>query len=490
MIPSRMPRPLRILFVSSEVAPFSKTGGLGDVAGALPAALAALGHDVMVVTPRYATLKEKDGPYEDTGEWLWLRFPVGETGGPIFRKRLAPNHEVLFLGNILFDRDGIYGDSRGEFGDNALRFGYLSVGALSAAQLFGFAPDIVHLNDWPCGPAAVALERGYRGTSLERARTVFTIHNLAYQGVFPKRVMDELGLPWELFHPGGLEFHDAVNFMKAGLVYSDALTTVSPTYAREIQSREGGASLEGVLKGRRHALTGIVNGIDTDVWNPAIDPILPARFTADSMEGKARCKAALLERFGLPPTDAPVFSVVSRLAPQKGIDLLMATLPRVMHSGLRFVALGSGDPQLEGAFHQLQARYPGQVGTYVGFDEKLSHLIEAGSDFFLMPSRYEPCGLNQLYSLAYGTVPVVRSTGGLADTVTDFSQPHGTGVRFDAFDVGALEHAIWRSLQLYGDKALLDAVRRRGMAQDFSWGASARAYEGLYRRLVPYSHPL
>lgn len=477
-----MPRPLRVLFVSPEVAPFSKTGGLGDVAGALPAALASLGHEVMVVTPKYATIKDKS--LERTGEWLRLRFPAGEAQGPISWKRVGPNHDVFFLENVFYDRDGIYGDSRGEFGDNALRYTYLSVGALSTAQLFGFEPDIVHLNDWPCGPAAVALKRGYRGTALERARSVFTIHNLAYQGMFPKRVMDELGLPWDLFHSDGIEFHDGVNFMKAGLAFSDALTTVSPTYAREIQTHDGGASLDGLLRARSHSLTGIVNGIDPAVWNPEVDPAIPAHFSAADLAGKAACKRALLERFGLAPSDAPVFAVISRLTPQKGIDLLMATMPRVLHAGMRFIALGSGDGQLEGAFHALQARFPGQVGTWVGFDEKLSHLIEAGADFFLMPSRYEPCGLNQLYSLRYGTVPIVRSTGGLADTVSDISQPDGTGIRFDDFHVGALEHAIWRAMHLYSERGWLDEVRRRGMGQDFSWDASAREYERLYRSLA------
>lgn len=473
---------MRVLFVTSEVAPFSKSGGLGDVAGALPAALAALGHDIKVVAPRYASTQ--DARLTPTGQSLELRFPFGTLGGPVLSVRLSERHEVLFLENAhLFERGGLYGDAWGEFGDNHRRFAYLTLGALQAAQRLGFVPDVVHFNDWQTGLGPVALRRGYAGTALGRARSVFTLHNLAYQGQFGKEVMGELGLPWDLFTAhGGLEFYDKVNFLKAGLGFSDALTTVSPTYAREVQTPEQGFGLDGLLRHRAHVLTGILNGIDTHEWNPATDAYLPARFSANELAGKAVCKRELLRRFGLPDGDAPVFALVSRLAWQKGIDLLLEVLPRALQADIRFIAMGSGEGAYEEGLRQLQARFPKQVATYIGFDTGLSHLVEAGADFFIMPSRYEPCGLNQMYSLRYGTVPVVRATGGLVDTVEGGLE--GNGLLFESFHPAALLGALRRALALYADPPRLEAFRRRGMEKDFSWDASARKYEALYASLV------
>lgn len=474
---------MKILFISSEVAPFSKTGGLGDVAGALPAALASLGHDVKVVTPRYRDVR--DARLTSTGQSLVVRFPSGEASGPILSTRLSENLEVLFLENEAFygSRSGLYGDAWGEFGDNARRFAYLSVGALQAAQRLRFVPDIVHANDWQTGLAPVALQRGFRSTALSRAKSVFTIHNLAYQGQFPKGVMDELGLPWDLFtSEGGLEFYDAVNFLKGGLVFSDALTTVSPTYAREIQAPEQGYGLDGLLRRRAHRLHGILNGIDAHEWDPQADPVLPARYGPRELEGKAVCKRELLARFGLPDGDAPVFAIVSRLAWQKGMDLLLDVLPTALQADIRFVGIGSGEGPLEDGLRALQARHPKQMAVHIGFDAALSHLVEAGADFFLMPSRYEPCGLNQMYSLRYGTVPIVRATGGLVDTVEGGLD--GTGVLFEAFHPAALLAAIRRALALYAEPPRLEEFRRRGMEKDFSWSASARKYEAVYAALM------
>ncbi|MCP3103604.1 glycogen synthase GlgA [Myxococcus sp. K15C18031901] len=475
---------MKILFISSEVAPFSKTGGLGDVAGALPAALAALGHDVKVVTPRYRDVRDT-GRLSPTGHSLQLRFPFGEQGGPILSARLSEKLEVLFLENAAFygDRPGLYGDAFGEFGDNARRFAYLSVGALQAAQRLGFIPDIVHANDWQTGLVPVALRRGFQSTALSRAKSVFTIHNLAYQGHFSKHVMAELGLPWDLFTAdGGLEFYDTVNLLKGGLVFSDAITTVSPTYAREIQTPEQGYGLDGLLRHRAHRLTGILNGIDTQEWNPVTDPHLPARYSARELDGKDRCKRELLSRFGLAWSDAPVFGIVSRLAWQKGVDLLLEALPVALQADIRFVAVGSGEAPLEEGLRALQARFPKQVSVHLGFDTALSHLVEAGADFFLMPSRYEPCGLNQMYSLRYGTVPVVRATGGLVDTVE--GGLGGNGILFEAFHKAALVAAFRRALALYADPPRLTEFRRRGMDKDFSWDASASRYVALYQSLV------
>jgi starch synthase len=473
---------MRILFIASEAAPFSKTGGLGDVAGALPAALAALGHDVKVVTPRYADIR--DSRLRPTGHSLVLRFPFGEESGPILSVRLSERHEVLFLENErLFGRKGIYGDGFGEFGDNHRRFAYLSVGALQAAQRLGFIPDIVHSNDWQTGLVGVALKRGFESSPMGRARSVFTIHNLAYQGQFGKDIMGELGLPWELFTTeGGLEFHDSVNFLKGGLNFADAITTVSPTYAREIQTPELGANLDGLLRRLHGRVSGILNGIDAAEWNPETDPLLPARYSLKDMAGKAECKRALLEGAGLAPANAPVFGIVSRLAWQKGIDLLLEVMPTALQADIRFVAVGSGEEHYEQGLRELQARFPQQVGVYLGFDKPLSHLVEAGADFFLMPSRYEPCGLNQMYSLRYGTVPIVRATGGLVDTVEGGLE--GNGILFETFHRAALLAAMRRALALYSDPPRLEAFRRRGMERDFSWAVSARRYESLFASLL------
>lgn len=473
---------MRILFIASEVVPFSKTGGLGDVSAALPAALAQLGHEVKIVTPRYADIQ--DPRLQPAGIELQLRFPFGTEGGPVSVARLSPNLEVYFLDNPrFFARQGLYGDAAGEFGDNHRRYAYLSIGALQLAEFLGFTPDILQLNDWQTGLAPLALKLGY-GARFADTRSVFTIHNLAYQGQFPKSVMGELGLPWNLFRSeGGLEFYDSVNFLKAGLTFSDALTTVSPTYAREIQTPEGGNLLDGLLRARSRDLHGILNGIDVSDWNPATDRHLPAHFEPTALEGKTACKAALLDRFRLGGLEAPLFAVVSRLAHQKGMDLLLATLPAVLEQDVRVVLLGNGDAGLEEGFRRLQARYPRKVGVHIGFDNPLSHLVEAGADFFLMPSRYEPCGLNQLYSLRYATLPIVRRTGGLADTVQE--GPDGTGFLFDDYAPRALHAAMERALALYRNTAEFEAHRQRAMTQDFSWDASARAYEALYRSLLP-----
>jgi starch synthase len=474
---------MKILYVASEVAPFSKTGGLGDVAGALPTELAALGHEVKVVTPRYASIK--DERLTPTGHHLELHFPFGIERGPILSLRQAPNLELLFLENERFyGRDGIYGDAWGEFGDNHRRYAYLSIGALQAAQRLGFIPDIVHLNDWQTGLTPVALRRGYQGTSLGRARSVLTIHNLAYQGQFGKDVMGDLGLPWELFtSEQGLEFYDSVNFLKGAIQFSDALTTVSPTYAREIQQPEGGAHLDGLLRRRQGVLTGILNGIDVREWNPETDTYLPQRYGANELTGKAACRRELLRRFGLrADTEAPVFGIISRLAWQKGMDLLLEVMPQALQADIRFVAVGSGEGRYEDGLRALQFQFPRQVGTFIGFDQGLSHLVEAGADFFIMPSRYEPCGLNQMYSLRYGTVPVVRATGGLADTVEGGLD--GDGILFEAFHPAALLAAMRRAQALYAEPERLLAFQRRGMGRDFSWAASARRYERLFVSLL------
>jgi len=476
---------MRILFISSEVAPFSKTGGLGDVAGALPAALARRGHEVKVVTPLYATVKQPG--IAPLGRTLVVRFPVAEFHLDLFAAQPSDRHQVILLHHPgLYGRNGIYGDQYGDFGDNHLRFGLLTMGALSATQALRWYPDVIHLNDWPTGLGAVALRTGYTGTPLSRARTVFTIHNLAYQGLFPKRVMEELGLPWELFHKEGLELDDAVSFLKAGVAWSDALTTVSRRYAQEIQEPELGCRMDGFIRARAGKLHGILNGVDYTEWDPARDYHLPATYGPDDLSGKEVCKRDLLGLFALPERNRtwPLYGIVSRLADQKGVDLLLSAMPAALSEwSLSFIALGSGDPRLEHELNQLRAHFPDKVGVYLGFDTRLAHLVEAGADFFLMPSRYEPCGLNQMYSLRYGTVPVVRATGGLDDTVVDVGSPDGTGIKFDHFTRDDLHHAMWRGVHLYGNPDWLGHVRRRGMQADFSWEIAAGKYEALYESL-------
>ena len=472
---------MNILFLSSEVAPFSKSGGLADVAFALPLALARLGHAVKVVTPLYRSVR--DDRIRSLGMGLTLEFPFGAERVSLHGAHVAPGLDVLFLKHGAYDRDGLYGDGRGEFGDNHRRFALLCVGALSAAQAVRFAPDIVHLNDWQTAPAALALRTGYEGTSLGRARSVLTLHNLAFQGNFPPSAVGELGLPRELFTAeGGLEFHGQLSFLKAGLVFADALTTVSPTYAREIQTPEGGHGLDGVLRARAQVLTGIVNGVDVEAWSPESDAHLPARYSAADFSGKAACKAATLAGFGLEPAPgAPLFVFVTRLAEQKGVDLLLPALEGLLqHHDVRVLGLGTGEHWMEERLRHLAARFPRKMGMHVGYAENLAHRLEAAGDFFLMPSRFEPCGLNQMYSQRYGTVPVVRAVGGLADTVADVAEGHGTGIVFREYSGGALWHALERALGLF-HSAGLDEVRRRGMAQDFSWERSARAYEWVYR---------
>ncbi|MBK7860922.1 MAG: glycogen synthase GlgA [Archangiaceae bacterium] len=466
---------MKVLFISSEVAPFSKTGGLADVAGALPKALRQRGVDVLTVTPFWPQVSRAG--LQDAGS-VTLQFPFGAVPMGVLLK-----DGFIFLEQPqLFEREAIYGEA-----DDARRFAAFSMGALAAAQRIGFQPDVVHANDWPTGLCMLALARGFSTSSLKTAKTVFTIHNLAYTGSFEKNAMADLGLPWELFSPDGVEFHDHLSFLKAGLVYADALTTVSPTYAREIQTRELGYGLDGLLRKRSASLRGILNGIDIDEWNPDTDKAIAARYTPSTLEGKEACTRALLDKLKLKaPRQGrpPVFGTVGRLAGQKGVELLTGALPGVLDQGALAVVVGTGEDRFVEALKALAHRYPGRLHVHIGFSEALAHQVEAGSDFFVMPSQYEPCGLNQMYSLRYGTVPVVRATGGLDDTVVDLAEPEATGIKFREYSPHALHVALGRAMQLFDDRARFDEVRRRGMAQDFSWGQAAARYERLYAQLM------
>ncbi|BDG03670.1 glycogen synthase GlgA [Anaeromyxobacter oryzae] len=473
---------MEILFVASEVAPFSKTGGLGDVAGALPRALAARGHAVSVVTPRYGSIDPVRWGLKPIHRAIHVR---GEATTLWVKKERAP---VYFVEHEHFfgSRRGLYGEDGGDYPDNAERFAYLARAALAVPSAMRLRPRIVHVNDWQTGLLPFLLRHEHRqDPALSAARTVFTIHNLAYQGVFPKSVVPVLGLPWDVFRYEAMEFWDQLSFMKAALTFADALTTVSPSYAREILTPEGGANLDAVLRHRAKDLTGILNGIDTHEWDPATDPHLPAHFRADDLAGKAVCKAALQEELGLPVrASVPLLAMVGRLADQKGIDLVAAALPSILDHDVQVVLLGSGDKRYEAAFARAARDRPDRMAARIGFDEGLAHRIEAGADVFLMPSKFEPCGLNQMYSLRYGTVPAVRAVGGLEDTVVDYDGWNaGTGFKFTEYSPHALTLAVRRALDVYRDRRAFGGLVLRGMAEDNSWERSAGRYEALYRTL-------
>jgi starch synthase len=475
---------MEILFVASEVAPWSKTGGLGDVAGALPRALAARGHAVAVVTPRHGFIDPREHGFARDERVLHVRGEathVWVKGGPPAIYLLE--HERLFG-----SRRSVYGEGGRDYPDNAERFAYLARAALALPGALGLRPRVVHANDWQTGLVPWLLRHEHeRDPALAGARTVFTIHNLAYQGVFPKQVVPHLGLSWDAFRLEGMEFHDRLSFMKAGLVFADALTTVSPTYAREILTPQGGVGLDPVLRQRRDRLHGILNGIDVSEWDPAADPHLPAHYTARSLAGKARCKAALQRELGLPVrADVPLIAMVSRLADQKGVDLVVAALGELLARDLQLALLGSGERAYEQALSAAAGNRPDRMAVRIGFDEPLAHRMEAGADAFLMPSRFEPCGLNQLYSLRYGTVPVVRAVGGLEDTIEDYDGwRSGTGFKFRDYTPGALLLATRRAVDTFRDRRAWRGLVQRGMAQDFSWERSAASYEALYRSLAP-----
>ena len=477
---------MKVLSVASECVPFVKTGGLADVAGALPGALAALGVEVRVLMPGYPAVTEALS--EDTEACELGRLPGG-------RARVVNGHaagiEVMVLDSPrLFDRPGnpYLGPDGRDWPDNHLRFGALCRAAARIATdgVDGWQADVVHLHDWQAGLTAAYLKLGRRPAP----PSLLTIHNIAFQGLFPPETTTPLGLPRGGFHPGGFEFFGRVGFLKAGLVYADRISTVSPTYARELTHPEFGMGLEGVIASRRAEVHGILNGIDLAVWNPESDPHIARRYSARAPDGKAGNRVALARRLGLDTAGrGPVFCVVSRLTRQKGLDLLLQTLPRLLARGASLAVLGSGDPDLERAFQAAAANYPGRVGVVVGWDEPMSHLMQAGSDAIVVPSRFEPCGLTQLYGLRYGTLPVVARTGGLADTVIDANEAAlragvATGFQFAPVSAGPLADAVDRACDAFANRKLWSAMVRRAMRHPVGWGASAEAYAGIYSELI------
>ena len=478
--PAQNKKAPRILFVAPEAHPLIKTGGLADVSGALPAALRALGAEVRVLVPGYpkvmAGAKNKrlrhtfyDLP--EAGEVRLLSAAMPGSGVPL----------LIIDCPVLYQRDGgPYQSPTGhDWPDNAQRFALLSrIGAIlgSDGSPLSFRPDIVHCNDWQSGltPAFLHFMPG------NKAATVMTIHNLAFQGIFPPHVVGEVGLPPESFGINGVEYYGNISFLKAGLYYADHLTTVSPNYAREIQHEPLGFGMQGLLAWRSHQLTGIVNGVDTQDWNPAADRHLDHHYDTGHLAGKAANKLALQEKLGLVRDPAvPLLGMISRITHQKGGDLLLEIAEKLLHEPVQIALLGTGDPHLEQGFRTLALAHPGQVSAVIGYDEALSHRIEAGADLFLMPSRFEPCGLNQMYSQRYGTPPIVHATGGLTDTVEDGV----TGFVFAPMTADAFLAAIRRALAVYRDKAAWQTMQRSAMNRDFSWEKSAEEYLALYQSL-------
>ncbi len=477
---------MKVLFVCSECAPFAKTGGLADVAGALPKALAARGMDARVVMPLYRGI---DWDALEVLEGA-LTVPIGY-GASHGRVRLGrlPGSEVpvYFLEHRgYYDREFLYGSATDAYEDNLERFTFLSRGALQLCHALGWYPDLVHANDWQTALVPVFVDTVEWGRPLHGAASVYTIHNLAYQGVAGRDALFVTGLGPEHDNPNEFEHFGTLNLTKAALAHATLLTTVSPTYAEEIRTPEFGYGLDGVLRGRGDDLIGIVNGIDPHEWNPATDRHLPARFSARDLSGKAVCKAELQREAGLPlRPGVPLIGLVARLVEQKGTDVLAEALDRILDLDLQLVLLGTGDPDAEEFFAQAAVERPDRFCAWLRFDNARAHRIEAGSDFFLMPSRFEPCGLNQLYSLAYGTLPIVRATGGLADTVRSYEEAAGRGTGFSFHDLtpGALFDTVgWAVATWYDRPHQIAAMRREAMAEDFSWQHAAREYEEVYLR--------
>lgn len=477
---------MKILMVTPEIAPFVKVGGLADVVGALPKELARRGHDVRVVCPMYGSVN-RIGDWSPLEGVLIVHMGDGERYARVWETQIpGTNCKAYFLEHHdYFAREQVYTGPWGSHGDNGERFAFLSRGAFDLCGMLDWYPDVIHAHDWPTGLVPVILNAVEHSGPFSRTASVLTIHNLEHQGVVPPETVPQAGLPDWTFRQDGLESVGHCNMLKGGIYHATKITTVSPTYAREIQEPTGGCGIDDVLRFRSGDLIGILNGIDTEVWNPSTDPLIPAPYAFDRIEGKATCKEALQRRLGLEvdPT-IPVFGMVSRLAHQKGLDLLLDAIHWAMREmRVQFVILGSGEEDLQWKLGGLPAQYSGRVGAFIGFNNELAHWIEAGSDFFLMPSRFEPCGLNQMYSMRYGTIPIVRATGGLVDSVEQCQegQDRGTGFMFWHPNLEGLYYTIgWACATWYDRPEEYRAMQRRAMTRDFSWATSAQHYRDVY----------
>jgi starch synthase len=484
--------PMRILIASSEVHPFSKTGGLADMVGALGKYLAQARQEVRILTPFYPGISERFSGLHKVD--FPFALPLGNelVHANLWELKMSERCRLLFLDQPgFYQRKSLYQENGVDYPDNAERFIFFSKAVAHLARYFPWKPDIVHLHDWQAALAALFIHHEKQWVHWNEApRTCLSIHNLAYQGNFPFYKYALTNLPYDYFTPRGIEFHHYMNCLKAGLVYADALTTVSPSYATEITTPAFGCGLDGVLRERQHSLDGILNGVDYDEWNTEENPFLPAAYDASDLEGKTICKRELQREMKLPQSETvPLFGAIARLVDQKGIDILLGALEEMLPTGMQFILLGSGDPAYETALNRLAQRRPQQAAVRIGYDHGLSHRIEAGCDFYLMPSRFEPCGLNQMYSLRYGAIPIVRATGGLEDSVIDLTQDleRANGIKFRHYSSGALSKAIRKALAIYQDPELLDHYRQNALEADFSWERTAAEYLQLFRKLTNLS---
>ena len=479
---------MRILLASSEVHPYSKTGGLADSVGAFAKALAQAGHEVGVVTPLHRGIRERFPELSSLD--LPLDFSLGSARckASLLVTEPAKQLRIYFIDHPeFFDRAGLYGENGVDYPDNAERFVFFSKCITHLTRNLPWRPQIVHIHDWHTGLVPLMISQQRQAQAWEDAPAVcLTIHNLAYQGVFPRNAFRLTNLPEDLFGAETAEFYGQMNCLKAAIATADAITTVSPRYAREITTPELGCGLDGLLRKRQSVLTGILNGVDYDEWKTVGNPFLSESYSRNDLSGKSACKSALQAEFRLPvDSRVPLFGVVTRLAEQKGIDIALGALEEMLSSRMQFILLGSGAPDYERAFQDLGRRFPGKMAVRIGYDHSLAHRIESGCDFYLMPSRFEPCGLNQMYSLRYGTIPIARRTGGLDDTVVDIIDDFETadGIKFTEYSAQALSKAIRKAQTLFSNPELTERYRQNGMSKDFSWQNSVRRFAGLYLKL-------
>ncbi len=482
---------LRVLFVASEGVPFAKTGGLADVVGTLPHALMEQGVEVKVLMPYYGAVKQGKIATVPVAENLEAPLPYPFNLAFDLMAPTSPDYPFYFVArDEFFERSQLYGTPKGDYFDNLERFTFFSAAVLPVCRALEFHPHVIHCHDWQSALAPVYLKNRWQGEEvLAGTKSLLTIHNLAYQGLFPKDKYPLLGLDWSFFSIDGLEYYDQINFLKGGIICADAINTVSSTYAQEIQTPEFGYGLEGVLRTRAAVLSGILNGVDYAEWSPETDPLIPAHFSRKELKGKAADKAALMEAFGLDQSRAaaPILAMISRLADQKGFDLVAQVLPQLMtRDDVMVVILGTGEEKYHRWLEKETPKYPGKLGVKIAFNNQLAHLMEAGADMFLMPSRYEPCGLNQIYSMKYGTIPIGRATGGLVDTITQVNPKtgKGTGFLFEEYAAEAFLKAIHTALADFENRKLWQKIMQNAMAEDFSWKVSAKAYLDLYNRLL------
>ena len=481
---------MKVLFLSPEVVPFAKSGGLGDVAGSLPLSLKRLKVDVRIAMPLYRVAREGNLKKRIIIKDLVVPLGAEKFNANIFETLLEGIPVYLIERDDMYDRPYLYGNKRGDFYDNIERFSFFSHAALRLSEDLGFTPDIIHCNDWQTGIVPALLKGPYRTSrSLSNSSSLFTIHNMGYQGIFPREKLPITGLPEAgFFHPEGLEYWGKISLLKAGIVYSDAITTVSPTYAMEIQTPEYGMGMEGILRGRNRSLYGILNGVDYNEWDPSRDHHLASCYSKKSISGKVMCKEALIKEMGLDPsiTNLPLLGLISRLDNQKGLDILVKILDNILNLDVGMVLLGSGNEGIQNAFRKAAERHKGRIAIYIGFNESLAHRIMAGVDLILIPSRYEPCGLTQMYALRYGTIPLVRATGGLNDTVEPFDEKtvKGNGFKFITYDAKALLDKIELAIHIFSDKKVWKQLMVNGMNADFSWDISAKAYLDLYKSIM------